>query len=374
MGYLFPLKLGLAIRYISTIVAIAAAKWTLSDLYKIKRHFLYTPLVVFFSALVTGFAMDFAYGIDGTDIFISMLEAMVAAGTAYFFDNTFKIIANKRVYFLSQKDFVCLAVSLSIILFSISQINICGVSLGRICGITATLIASYTIGAFGGALVGVAMGAIFSLSFLGVPYVSNFYSFGGMISGLFMPFGRIGVCLSFLFSAGLTFFPIVNTDGIIICIYEMILGSLLFLIIPKKFFYRCKLFLPKFGNADGSGGEETKKFIIQKLKGLSQFLCCVPKTIENASNKFLKKQEPNPRIMCLQAAANHCVNCARSEKCWSENFHSTERNIINIYENVSQNKDVMNFNNLSADFLQRCYKADSLIKEIFKFYNSLKTV
>ena len=73
MGYLFPLRLGPAIRYISTIVAIAAAKWTLSDLYKIKKHFLYTPLVVFFSALVTGFAMDFAYGIDGLDIFISIL-------------------------------------------------------------------------------------------------------------------------------------------------------------------------------------------------------------------------------------------------------------------------------------------------------------
>ena len=100
-------------------------------------------------------------------------------------------------------------------------------------------------------------------------------------------------------------------------------------------------------------------------------MCCVPKTIENVSNKFLKKRETNPRIMCLQAAANHCASCVRSEKCWSENFHSTERNIINIYENFSQNKEVMNFN-LSADFLQRCYKADSLIKEIFKFYSSLK--
>ncbi|MBQ2671466.1 MAG: SpoIIE family protein phosphatase [Clostridia bacterium] len=372
MGYLFPLRLGPAIRYISTIVAIAAAKWTLSDLYKIKKHFLYTPLVVFFSALVTGFAMDFAYGIDGLDIFISILEATVAAGTAYFFDNTFKIIANKKIYSLGQKDFVCLAVSLSIILFSVSQINIGGVSLGRVLGITATLITSYVVGAFGGALVGAAMGAIFSLSFLGVPYTSNFYPFGGMISGLFSPFGRIGVCLSFLLSAGLTFFPLVNTDGIIICTYELILGSLLFLVIPKKFIYRCRLFLPKLSSAGDDGGEETKRFIIQKIKFLSKFLCCVPKIIENASNRFLKKEETSPRLMCLQAAANHCVNCGKNEKCWSENFDSTEKNIINIYENVSKNKEFMNFN-LSTDFLQRCYQTDSLTKEISKFYNNLRS-
>lgn len=372
MGYLFPLRLGPAIRYISTIVAIAAAKWTLSDLYKIKKHFLYTPLVVFFSALVTGFAMDFAYGIDGTDMFISILEAMVAAGTAYFFDNTFKIIANKRFYSLSQKDFVCLTVSLSIILFSISQINLYGISLGRVCGVVATLTASYLLGAFGGAMVGAAMGTIFSLSFLGVPYVSNFYSFGGMISGLFMSFGRIGVCLSFLLSAGLMFFPLVNTDGIIICTYELILGSLLFLIIPQKFFYKCKLFLPKLGGGDDNGREETKKFIIQKIKSLSQFLCFVPKIIENASNKFLKRQELSPKFMCLQTAANYCVNCAKRKNCWSENFASTERNIINIYENISKNKGFTSFN-MSTDFLQRCYKTDSLTKEISKFYNNFKT-
>ncbi len=370
MGYLFPLKIGPAIRYISTIVAIVAAKWTLSDLYKIKKHFLYTPLVVFFSALVTGLAMNFAYGIDGVDIFISILEATVAAGTAYFFDNTFKIIASKKFYSLSQKDFVCLAISLSIILFSISQINIFGVSLGRVCGVTVILIVSYIAGAFCSALVGAAMGAIFSLSFLGVSYASNFYAFGGMVSGLFMPFGKIGVCLSFLFSAGLTLFPFVNAEGIAICTYEMILGSLLFLVIPKSFFYKCKLFLPRVNSDECCGAEETKKFIIQKIKDLSQFLCFVPKIIENVSNRFLKKEETNPKLMCLQAAANCCLNCGKNKKCWSENFDSTERNIINIYENVSRNKEFMNFN-LSTDFLQRCYKTDSLTKEISKFYNNL---
>ncbi|MBR0423331.1 MAG: SpoIIE family protein phosphatase [Clostridia bacterium] len=371
MGYLFPLKIGPAVRYISTIIAIAAAKWTLSDLYKIKKHFLYTPLVVFFSALVTGFAMNFAYGVDGLDIFISILEAIVAAGTAYFFDNTFKIIANKKIYSLTQKDFACLVVSLSIILFSISQINICGVSLGRVCGITATLGASYVVGTFGGALVGAAMGAIFSLSFLKFPYTSNFYSFGGMISGLFISFDRIGVCLSFLLSAGLTFFPLVNTESVVICTYEMILGSLLFLIIPKSFFYRCKLFLPKVNSGECNGAEETKEFIIQKIKDLSQFLCFVPKIIQNASSRFLKKEESNPKLMCLQVAANYCVSCGKNKKCWSENFNSTEKNIINIYENVSKNKEFMNFN-LSTDFLQRCYKTDSLTKEISKFYNNIK--
>ena len=50
--------------------------------------------------------MDLAYGIDMSDISISIIEALIAGIAAYFFDTTFKVILNKKIYSLSHKEFM----------------------------------------------------------------------------------------------------------------------------------------------------------------------------------------------------------------------------------------------------------------------------
>ena len=88
LGYLFPLRLAVSVRYISTVIAVAAIRWALSDLNKIKKHALYTPSIVFISVFVTGFAINSAEGLDARDVSLSVLEAFVAAVAAYFFDRS----------------------------------------------------------------------------------------------------------------------------------------------------------------------------------------------------------------------------------------------------------------------------------------------
>ena len=69
IGYLFPLRLGMSVRYISTVIAVAAIRWALSDLNKIKKHAFYTPAIVFISVFITGFAINSAEGLDSRCIF-----------------------------------------------------------------------------------------------------------------------------------------------------------------------------------------------------------------------------------------------------------------------------------------------------------------
>ena len=373
IGYLFPLRLGCAIRYIATVVALTAIKWTLNDIPKIKNHVLYVPLVVFTSSLVTGISMDLAYGIDSRDISISVLEAILAAGAAYFFDITFKILSNKKLYSLNQKEFVCLAISISIILCSLSRLCVMGISLGKIMAITLILIISYIFGPALGTIAGICSGIIFSLPSFGQSYISGSYAFGGLIAGMFSGSGKIAACLGFLFANTLLSFQMGSATKIIAGIYESVLGICLFLILPKSFINAIKFSVPSLGANINQAN--SKNLISKKLNFFSESLDNVTKILEKASNKFSKPSKQTPAELCLKAAYSQCSSCGLNSFCWSKNYDSTYNGIKSIYENIISNKKIANFQ-ISSDFMRRCKKTDLLtqkISEAFSNFNNYKS-
>ena len=188
LGYFLPLKLYSGMRYISTLVAISAIKWTLSDFKKIINHSLYVPLVVFISSLVTGLAVNCSDGFDKYGLCLTIIECLLAGGAAYFFEISFKILSDKKLYSLNYKEFACIAISVGISLLSLSTVSVCGISPGRILGILIILCTSYVLGVVGGTLTGVALGIVFSLPSFGLAYISGSYAFAGMISGIFSSF------------------------------------------------------------------------------------------------------------------------------------------------------------------------------------------
>lgn len=373
IGYLFPLRLGCAIRYIATVIAITAIKWTLSDISKIKNHVLYTPLVVFFSSLVTGISMDLAYGIDSRDISISILEATLAAGAAYFFDVTFKILSNKKLYSLNQKEFVCVAISMSIVLCSLSKLSVAGVSIGKVLAIAIILTISYIFGPAMGTIAGICSGIIFSLPSFGQSYISGSYAFGGLISGMFSRIGKFAACLAFLFANTLLSFQIGDVTKMISGIYESILGICLFLVLPKSFINTIKFSLPSF--VQKSGCINSKNILSKKLKFFSESLDNVTKILDKASNKFSKSPKQNSKEICLKAAYSQCTSCGLNSFCWSKNYESTAEGIKSIYNHVVSGEKNSAFK-LSSDFLGRCKKTDLLIHKIseaFSNFNNYKS-
>ena len=77
LGYFSNIGIGFGVRYISTVISILAIKWALNDFPKLKNHFLYIPLTVFFSSFATGVAMHFSGKICVKDFSIVILEALI---------------------------------------------------------------------------------------------------------------------------------------------------------------------------------------------------------------------------------------------------------------------------------------------------------
>ena len=62
LGYLFPSPVYVPIRYAAALIAVAAIRWSLSELRGVNTHPLYAPAVAFLPLFLTGMTMVFLNG------------------------------------------------------------------------------------------------------------------------------------------------------------------------------------------------------------------------------------------------------------------------------------------------------------------------
>ena len=369
IGYLFPLRLGMSVRYISTVIAVAAIRWALSDLNKIKKHAFYTPAIVFISVFITGFAINSAEGLDFRDVSLSVLEAFVAAVAAYFFAQSFKILSEGKIYSLSGKEFMCLSLSFGMILLSLSGLCICGVSVGRILAVVMILLSSYSMGIPGGSIAGISSGVIFSLPSFGFTYISGAYAFGGMIAGFCSSFGKIAVCMSFLCADTLMSFQAGNSARMVSGFYESIIAVGIFLFLPNEWCKKYKMALSPVSKLCDL--DSLKKALAQKLRFAGASLTSVPQYVEKASVNFSEFNRLNSKSVCMSGAYEVCKSCGLCGLCWSKNSDETHENFSRMTDLITQNHNVT-AKDFSSSFLSRCHKTDLLIEHTLRAYQDFR--
>lgn len=360
-GYLMPLRLGSGMRYISTVISIAAIRWALSDVTKIKNHVLYTPLVVFMSSIVTGLAVNCADGITFHGTMITLLECFVAAVATYFFDTSFKVIKNKKIYNLSLTEFVCIAISISISLLALSEISMHGVSIGRIFAVTLILISSYCFGATGGSIAGISSGVIFALPSFGINFVSGSYAFAGMLSGAFAPFGKLAVCGAFIPAYAIVCFRSGDVTGMISRLYELTFGMIIFCVLPSKTFNFLKNICP------GKALLESKKTSVSsknkeafwRLRLVSDCFSSM-NCLDKVQIEALSPSKFGLEEACLDSIKSYCSSCGLRKLCWDKNCKSTYESMRKA---IKETPEIDDFGS-SENVLGNCRKPENILQRI----------
>lgn len=163
-GYLI-ITSGSSFRYIATVLAVGAIRWTLSDLKKLTQNILYPILTASLPMLATGIVLAAVGNYQINLIIMAVIEALLAAVGAYFYFKTINILKSTRgITSLNQQELACLVMSGCILLLALSSIGFGGVSLGRICAIIVIMLCSRYGAVSGGCISGVATGVIFSMA------------------------------------------------------------------------------------------------------------------------------------------------------------------------------------------------------------------
>ena len=161
MGYII-LSPADSFRYIAVMIAIGGARWLFSDLGRVTRSRLFAPLAAFIPIFATGIALLFSSGFMSVSVRLVGDRRSIAACTG--------------------QETACLVMTGCVLILSLGGLAVEGVSLGRIIAVVAVLLCARYGGVQGGAVSGVATGAVFSLADFQQGFLCGAFAFGGLMA------------------------------------------------------------------------------------------------------------------------------------------------------------------------------------------------
>lgn len=368
LGYMLPGAVSSSLRYVATVVAVAGVKWALGSLGNLTKHAAFAPCTAFFCYILTGVAAS-AY-MQATPIFMVMTaaHAFLAAGAAYFFKSTIDIIGTKRgVGALTEQELTGAVITLGVVFMSLSAFTLYGISPGRVLAMLFILAAARFGHEAAGAVVGISFGLMMSLSNSEMGHLPAAYAFGGLLSGVFSPLGRIGCSAAFVIANGIVAVREGGGAAVIASLYEVMAASVLFLVVPAKV---CDFFARFFDKTTlALSREGLRNTLITKLKFASRALSEVSEAVEVVSEKLAKICARDINGVYTRAAEEVCRRCALKMYCWETAFSET-MGALNDATLVLKNAGHLTAESIPAHFTARCRKLPEFIGAVNKNYEN----
>lgn len=309
-------------RYVAVTVSIALLRWLIEDYKLISETALYKPAMAFLPVFASGAALIFVSSSTISDITKVAVEAVVAGAVAYFFSRAVYLTSSgRRPSSLSQSEIACMVLSGCALILSLSNIEVEKVSLGRIIAVIIILLCARYGSVSGGAVSGAAVGSIFGMSAVNYAFICAGYSFGGLIGGLFAPFGKAATAFGFIICNAVMILSAADNSLILPLFVETIIACAVFMILPKDIDrYITPVFLPK----ETSRGEKSlRNSIIMRLDFASNALKNVSGCVNAVSRQLKKLYAPDIETIYSNACEDVCGSCGMMSYCWERHKNST---------------------------------------------------
>lgn len=368
LGYLIPSPVYVPVRYAAALVAVAAIRWSLSELKAVNSHPLFSPAAAFLPLLLTGMTMVFMNGSISYTAALYVAESFLGAGSAYFLCRAFSLIPagedGPRPGIYDAGDLAALTVSAGIGVLAFSQVSVMGVSAGRVLMVLLVLTCARAGGISGGAVAGVAAGAIQGLSTVGLSYLSGAYGLGGLMAGVFAPMGKVAAAVAFIVSHGVASLQVGSGDARIFTgAVEVAAATVLYMFLPK-FRWVSELFGLR---GDSLSGGALRGNIVMRLRCAAQALNNVSASVEEISKKLSAVCAPNLQGVYNRSTETVCAGCALGTVCWRKYKDQTLENFAQLSRPLKE-KERLETCDFTKEFSDRCCRAGEMRDELNKNY------
>ncbi len=372
LGYLLPSAAYVPVRYCGALLAVAAIRWSLSELKPVNTHPLFAPAVTFLPLLLTGMTMVFLHGSVTYSAALYVAEAFLGCGCAYFLTRCGNLLmgldgsANSglRAGPLEPGDIAALTVGAGVLALAFSGVTFMGISLGRVFMILLVLTCARSGGVSGGAVSGVTAGALQGLSTAGLSYLSGAYGLGGLMAGVFAPMGKTATAAAFILSHGVASLQVGFGDAQLFTgALETALATVLYMCVPKS-----RRLGELFGiRQDSLSGGALRANIVMRLRHTSQALAGVSTSIEEISKKLNSLCAPSLQGVYDKSVETICAGCGLSAVCWRKHKEQTLENFAQLARPLKE-KERIDTADFTQDFTGRCGRAGEMRDEINKNY------
>lgn len=261
-----------------------------------------------FTVGLSGFVLQLRLGGGIGDFVLVLGESVLAGGGGYFFFRAEHCNYRRlRCKAAPTGDLVCVLISGSLLLMSLSRLTVYGVAPARI---VAVLLILLTL-RFGSARLGVTLALClgFALGLAGqdTMFLLGAYGFSALLAALFDRFASLGCALAFGLSMG--FFSVVaNLGRLSVCAFaESAVAGLLLLLLPAAWGDRCTSFFENGADLAPEGSLRQSlvlrlRFAASAMAGVSDSVREVREKIDRINGKRGLPPDPEKSDMRMVAA------------------------------------------------------------------------
>lgn len=360
-GYIL-LKPTDSFRYIAVIVAIGALRWLMGDIEKVSKSRLFAPLAAFLPTLATGIALLFASTSTLSSFADCFIEAVLSGAAAYFISVSVQLADEKRgISAYTRQDTASLVMTGCVLILAFGSITFENISLGRIIAITAVLLCARYGGVNGGAVCGIATGAVFSIASRAQGFVCSGFAFGGLIAGMFAPVGKLGCAIAFLISNGIMSLAFGQNTQLAAVLIESLIGSVVFMILPKEV---GNIISPVFSNEKNSSlGETLRKNIVMRLDFASKAIYNVRNDVNSVSDKLKDLYSPSFSVVCENVEKEVCNNCGLKTYCYEHRQGVTRDDFFRL-EELLEAQGRISESDVEDAFVKNCCKKGEIARSM----------
>ena len=377
LGYIAPSPVYVPLRYAAALLAVAAIRWSLSELPGVNSHPLFAPAAAFLPLLLTGMTMVFLNGSMAYSAALYVAESFLAAGCGYFLQRTASLLlgpqgdgaqrggrgllhpapggGRRGGSHRHRRDpgAVLLPAHLLGGLPGADRPGAHGAVLRQAGGASAA-----------GRCPGWPPGVILGLSTAGLSYLSGAYGLGGLMAGVFAPMGKLAAALAFIVSHGVASLQVGSGDTRVLTgAIEVAAATLLYMALPSS-----RRLTELFGfRKDTLSGSALRGNIILRLRYAAQALTNVYDSVEEISQKLSQVCAPTMQGVYDRSVETVCAGCGVSTLCWRKKKEATLENFSQLTPALQEKGQVEN-EDFTEEFSKRCGRLGELRDEINKNY------
>lgn len=344
---------------ISTIVTIIS----MSKLNKKARN------IANFSIVFSGL---FVYGVlvGSSDIVLHLIGAISVTALVfpiyYVVSYTLKCLEEINTqHFFSIDEIVSIELFICLLIVGIGTLSLNDISFRNIAAILFIIALAFISDTNMGAGAGITMGIILGFATGNLMESIAIYGACGLVAGIFRESGKLFTALSF----NIIFIIVTLYSGVFnsISFIEALVGTGIFLLIPKKIYNKISLEInkdKKVGHFSEVRFAEIKDELTERLKDFTEVLSIMGKSLNNlvGNDKLAIKNKGNALVENLSDRT--CSDCDMRYMCWKRELHQTYNAFSDLIRNYENNSGTF-----PHELEKKCIKKYALVKNLEDIMN-----
>ena len=324
------------------------------------------------ASFITVFSGLFIYGVlvGSSDIILHFIGAISVTALVfpiyYVVSYTLKCIEEINTqHFFSIDEIVSIELFICLLIVGIGTLSINDISFRNIAAILFIVVLAFISDTNMGAGAGITMGIILGFATGNLMESIAIYGACGLVAGIFRESGKLFTALSF----NIIFIIVTLYSGVFnnISFIEALVGTGIFLLIPKKIYNKISLEInkdKKVGHFSEVRFDEIKDELTERLRDFTEVLSIMGKSLNNlvGNDKLAIKNKGNALVENLSDRT--CSDCDMRYMCWKRELHQTYNAFSDLIRNYENNSG-----SFPHELEKKCIKKYALVKNLEDIMN-----